>query len=716
MSRILDHGALYERRTARAGGVPSRAHALVSALVRASPTADASVGFELNRDYEAALRACQRNQRRCNWGPDEPPARANSGIFDYGCILRPASAPPTCAAEDAEDADGDEDKHEHEHEHESGRPRDELVVWKCKNVDCGCTDPSQRVPSEQNDCGLVCNLCGCVAEAQVCVATARQKNCREDEDKTDVADDPRARPVDDRPRHFDHVETAEEARKRRANEMRVSYVGPKKRRWRSDTRRGAPTSDAVAEEQRAADRARRIQDRELVRNHAPVAMVARSASAGAACGRASHVVENKARIVATAVDLIFRYNLPGIDSRLVREVRTKVLPLLEKADRHEQHCGEAQCRLRLADKSNNLLALCMSKLVLAQLATKCAGTRQLGLDLEGCSWQHLQQQLERLNTVGDEGSGTAQVIAANAALSALLDPQYDACLACSVPQTVASPSATAIATAPVALAPSPVALARGHSVDSLDGALAGFAGASLNSPQSAPSTPGTPPPPPLVGATPFAVRDALAHAARITSAPMAVHAAALQALRAPALGAHLDRADAAAASMPPDVTALLLLRAVASARDRDARGLDLEISHTLKELEKVLKTVCHKLSIAMHTANATGKLMESLVAATDDATLLRPPSRACSSTPAGSATTAATAIATPLVRARAGAAAAAAAADDDNDDNDDNDDEDEAFADFELDALEADAGEPGEDDADAWDYADTADDADEALF
>ena len=177
-----------------------------------------------------------------------------------------------------------------------------------------------------------------------------------------------------------------------------------------------------------------------------------------------------------------------------------------------------------------------------------------------------------------------------------------------------------------------------------------------------------------------------AHATKLAHVPTHVHAGALQALGMPKLAAHLASADPDA-TLPPDVLAVLILRAVAAAREQDARGVDANLRQCVLDLNGLLASVCSKLSIARHTADATSASAWPSSRAEQDACVrIRPPSRLSSACP-------------PTTPSVVG----------DDDDLVEPDDDGPELADaLELGALEH------EDDDGEVDYAD--DDAEDALF
>lgn len=704
MSALLPHAELYRRATGRTGGVRGRAAEFVRALVRESPSTDASIGFDLSREYESALFACQQRRRNANWASEETSA---TGIFNFAQpqTPRPASAPPLTAPQsETPDAD-DEDVDAYGVPIARAASLDALQpdAWQCKG--CGCTDRKHLVPSTQSDADEVCDRCGTVSSWQNTVACHRQKNCEEEEDKTQVADNPfRNRADDDKPLHYDGVETAEEARKRRARAARATNVGLIKRP-RSGGASASSDSEAAVQAQALKDR--RDYNRSLQSSQARgLASVVRERS-GSRCGSAAstagssvpnspsplgpngggaspgnnpNALENKVRNIAIAVEWLFRLHIPGSDQRLQREVRCSIEPLLKRAEALDT--GAPKCRTRLSDKSNNLLALVIAQRVLMRIASECAESKQLPREYEGCSYQHLQQQIAALSQVTDGGSGTTQVLAANVAVATLLNPSL-----APTPPVDGAPS-------PLSL-PAPVALARGGSLDSLGSAFDGatLSSSSPSSPSPSPSAssstpwsaPGTPPPPPLLGPTPLAIRDAVAHATKLAHVPTHVHAGALQALGMPKLAAHLASADPDA-TLPPDVLAVLILRAVAAAREQDARGVDANLRQCVLDLNALLASVCSKLSIARHTADATSALLSRLIAEQDACVRIRPPSRLSSACP-------------PTTPSAVG----------DDDDLAEPDDDGPELAD----ALELGALEHDDDDGEV-DYAD--DDAEDALF
>ena len=644
MSALLPHAELYRRATGRTGGVRGRATEFVRALVSESPSTDASIGFDLSREYETALFACQQRRRNRNWATEET---SSTGIFNFAMAQtpRPASAPPLTAPQDGELDPDDDEVDAYGVPIARASSLDALQqpdAWQCKG--CGCTDPKELVASTQSDADEVCNRCGTVASWQNTVACHRQKNCEEDEDKTQVADNPYRNRVDDwKPLHYDGVETAEEARKRRARVARATNVGLIKRPRSGGASVG---SDSEAASQAQANRDHRDYNRALQSSQARgLASVVRERS-GSRCGSTASVaslasstastapnspsplgpgspgspsnpnaLENKVRNIAIAVEWLFRLHIPGSDWRLRREVRCSIELLLKRAEALDTHAPK--CRTRLSDKSNNLLALVIAQRVLMRIASECADSKQLPREYEGCSYQHLQQQIAALSQVTDGGSSATQVLAANVAVATLLNPSL-----APTPPLDGAPSLLAL--------PAPVPLARGGSLDSLGSALDS---ASLNSPSSPSasstppwSTPGTPPPPPLLGLTPLAIRDAIAHAIKLAHVPTHVHAGALQALGMPKLVAHLASADPDA-TLPPDVLAVLLLRAVAASREQDARGVDSNLRQCVLDLNGLLASVCSKLSIARHTADATSVLLSKLILEQDACVRIRPPSR-----------------------------------------------------------------------------------------
>lgn len=708
MSALLPHADLYRRATGRTGGVRGRAAEFVRALVHESPSTDASVGFDLSRQYETALFACQQRRRNRNWATE---GASTTGIFNFAMAQtpRPASAPPLIAPQgEALDPDDDDvDSYGVPIARATSLDAMQPSKWQCKG--CGCTDPEELVPSTQSDAGDVCNRCGTVASWQNTVACHRQKNCEEEEDKTQVADNPfRNRAADDRPLHYDGIETAEEARKRRARAARATNVGLVKRP-RSGGASAGTDSEAAVQAQALKDQCDYNRSLQSSQARGLASAVRERSGSGSRCGSATsaassagpvpnspsplgpngsgnpNALENKVRNIAIAVEWLFRLHIPGSDGRLQREVRCSIEPLLKRAEALDT--GAPKCRTRLNDKSNNLLALVIAQRVLMRIASECAESKQLPREYEGCSYQHLQQQIAALSQVTDGGSGATQVLAATVAVATLLNPSL-------APPPLAVDGAPS--PSPLLLLPAPVPLARGGSLDSLGSALdhASLSSPSSSSPSASASSastpwsaPGTPPPPPLLGPTLLAIRDAIAHATKLAHVPTHVHAGALQALGMPKLAAHLASTDPDA-TLPPDVLAVLLLRAVAASREHDARGVDSNLRQCVLDLNGLLSSVCKKLSIARHTADATSALLSRLILEQDACVRIRPPSRLSSACPPT----------TPSVG-------------EDEDDLAEPEDGAEAADALELGALEH------EDDDGEVDYADEeAEDAEDALF
>ena len=107
-----------------------------------------------------------------------------------------------------------------------------------------------------------------------------------------------------------------------------------------------------------------------------------------------------------------------------------------------------------------------------------------------------------------------------------------------------------------------------------------------------------------------------------------MHADALTALSGTALRTHLE--GAAADGPPPDVLALLILRAVQHAHSGP---------ESATAFEPYLRKVCRQLAIADQTAEASGALIAQLITAQWTERRVRPPSRlscsSCCSTPPG---------------------------------------------------------------------------------
>ena len=362
---------------------------------------------------------------------------------------------------------------------------------------------------------------------------------------------------------------------------------------------------------------------------------------------APHALEAKGRKVATAVAMLWKHNAPGRDRRLERAVQVMIMPALEAAQAHAQCCPvpACRCRFRLLDRSNNLLALVMSQLYLKHASVQ---------DHPGLTEQHLQQQIDALAPITVTGIGKSQMVETFAALSNVLGytdiacswetyclqtphqtPRPDHCERPRAPSPPPPPPPP-LPSVPSPLQLPPPALAHNASTDSLDGAFPPFwPHAHSHSPSpSAAASPApslslsTPPPPPLLGPTPTAVRLAIGHAVRWSGCSTSVHADALTALSGTALRTHLE--GAAADGPPPDVLALLILRAVQHAHSGP---------ESAAAFDPYLKKVCRQLAIADQTAEASGALIAQLIAAQWTERRVRPPSRlsssSCCSTPPG---------------------------------------------------------------------------------
>jgi len=656
MNPRCTHAALLERWAG--GAVPlqrARSSEHVRALVRASPRADASVGFSLAAPYTAALNEIRTRGPQA-WGPDD-----GDGAAPY----RPASAPaaPLARAHARAHAHAHARARAHAHAHAhaggagaateaetetetaaawgafdrcqagaeaeagpgggvaaaAGAP--ERVRWRCAG--CQCDDPAKLV--ENSDSSLVCADCGVVAHATSLVALSRQKNCRAEDDKTDTADDPSAGRGRLGPIHGDGVETAEEARKRRQRQQLSTRIGAPKRN-RADGRTLCAAQERVLRTAASP-----------TASPGPGPSPSPSPNPGLACtparrplhDHAPHALEAKGRKVATAVAMLWKHNAPGRDPRLERGVQILIMPTLEMAQEHAQRCPvpACRCRFRLLDRSNNLLALLMSQLYLKHTSVQ---------EHPGLTEQHLQQQVDALAPISVAGIGKSQVAETFAALSNVMGytnitcPWETYCL--QTPYEAPHPDHWERPCAPPL--PSPLqlpvpALAHNASTDSLDGTFLPTSPHSLSSsasPALSLSTP--PPPPPLLGPTPTAVRQAIGHAVRWSGCSTSVHADALTALSGAALRAHLEGANAD--TPPPDVLALLILRAVQQAQS----GVE-----SAAAFDPYLQKVCRQLAIADQTAEASGALIAQLITAQWTERRVRPPSRlsssSCCSTPPG---------------------------------------------------------------------------------
>jgi hypothetical protein len=214
-------------------------------------------------------------------------------------------------------------------------------AWRCPGFaafDCQNRDPSTL--TNNGDGGLSCPRCGVVVSLNAIVETVRDKNCAEEDDKTMRADRPKANAFEDKYKEG-HVETAEQARKRRVVEMggtivpRVKYAG----RANNEV---ANTHAKVASQAAASARASKKQQQ------------ADDASETISVVDAS--LDNRRRQLQLSMVQICNA-LGKQPHALNRHFRITADHVLDRYMLHSKHCTSQNCQISLATRCMPLLAL-----------------------------------------------------------------------------------------------------------------------------------------------------------------------------------------------------------------------------------------------------------------------------------------------------------------------------------------------------------------------
>lgn len=234
--------------------------------------------------------------------------------------------------------------------------QDPTAAWQCR----GCNTTDQRVLVKGDDSTMTCSRCSVVACGVKMVSTFREKACGAEEDRTQHADAPET----ERDLYMaDEVETAEEARSRRARDSGGCCI-PAKIRQRNGI------GNAEAKLRRVAAAEHREAKEELS-------------------------TKNSNRNRALQIELVGLCKIVApVDAGLQRHVRMTAHDLLVRSQSHEALCSSG-CGISLAGVSAGLMAKVLLR-VMAETLLPLHGRDECPFRFE-CSREELVGLIDRCN-------------------------------------------------------------------------------------------------------------------------------------------------------------------------------------------------------------------------------------------------------------------------------------------------------------------------------